>query len=53
LMFIYFFKRLAPFVIVAALSFRLYKYLTLISPESGVFYILVFVVRHVLYFIVP
>jgi EpsG family len=46
LMFIYFFKREAPLVISAALSFRLYKYFTLISPESSLMYLLIFFINN-------
>ena len=48
LMFAFLFKRDAPCIIAAALSLRIYKYLTLISPESSIFYLLVFLAGHVL-----
>lgn len=48
LMFVYLFKREAPYFIAAALSFRIYKYSTLVSPESSLFYILVYLAGHVL-----
>ncbi|CAN1499023.1 EpsG family [Burkholderiaceae bacterium] len=47
----YFFKRQAPYFIVAVLSFRIYKYLILVSPESGVFNVSMFWARHVFSFL--
>ncbi len=51
LMFIYFFKKQAPYFIFAALSFRIYRYLILVSPESGIFYVSMFWVSHVFSFL--
>jgi hypothetical protein len=48
LMFVYLFKREAPYIIAGALSFRIYKYLTLVSPESSLLYTSVYLARHIL-----
>lgn len=51
-MFVYFFKENAPFIIAGALSFRIYKYLTLISPESSLPFLGEFYVNNIISFFV-
>jgi hypothetical protein len=40
-------KKRAPYAMTSLLSFRIYKYLTLISPESSVFYMCIFLLMNI------
>jgi hypothetical protein len=40
-------KKSTSYVITSLLSFRIYKYLTLISPESGIFYMCIFLLMNI------